>query len=207
MFPRPPPHRSRAPLPPPRTHRRRDLREHPPGLRHWLAAVHRPRSKPRPRALGRAPGPHRDLPGPPARGRSLGPDPELAGGGDPVLSPAGRIGVADRSAGGARSARGCPPRGRRPLPPPRYDHRQAPRRCPPVAQRPPATPLAIRDRAILLLTFASGRRRAESTLRTSTSAGPTSSLLRSEKQNRSGRGRPVCGGAAVGERAVRGGGR
>jgi integrase len=30
-----------------------------------------------------------------------------------------------------------------------------------VLQGPPATPLAIRDRAILLLTFASGRRRAE----------------------------------------------
>jgi hypothetical protein len=28
-------------------------------------------------------------------------------------------------------------------------------------QGPPATPLAIRDRAIVLLTFASGRRRAE----------------------------------------------
>jgi hypothetical protein len=134
-------------------------------------------------------------------------DPGLASGGDPVLSPASRPGVADRPAGGPRSARGRPARRRRPRPRPGPPSPPSgsPRRS---RSKGPATPLAIRDRAIVLLTFASGAaagrdRRAER-------RGPRLRPARlphyydPQEQDRSGRGRAVRGDAAARARAVRG---
>jgi hypothetical protein len=110
--------------------------------------------------LAAAPGPRRDLPRRPARCRRLRSDPRLARRGDPVLSSRSRAGVADGPAHGPRPARG------RPAEDVGSDHGRATITAKQLAavltlRAPPATQLAIRNRAILLLTFASGRRRAQ----------------------------------------------
>jgi site-specific recombinase XerC len=69
-------------------------------------------------------------------------------------------------------------------------------------QGPPATPIAIRDRAILLLTFASGRRRAEIAglnLEDLDFGRPGFLIVNCDdpqEQDRSGWRGTVCGGAA-----------
>jgi hypothetical protein len=126
----------------PQTHRRREIRQHATSVRNGLAAIHRPRQRPWPRTPGRAPGPRRHLPGVAARRRRVGPDLELAGRGDPVLSPAGGARVTDRPEGSSRSARGRPARRRRPRPRPRQRHGEAARRGP---RAPRAAGDAARD--------------------------------------------------------------
>jgi len=143
----------------PQTHRRRDIRRHPPQLSDRFAAVRRPRQRPQPRtpwhALSLEPlGTHSAVvatfPGSSARRWRLGPDPELARGGDPVLSSRRRASLTGRRARGQGSARGRRPRRCRPRRG-RATVRAKRRAAAPDLQGPPATPLAIRDSAIVPL--------------------------------------------------------